>query len=84
MKHFKKYFAVFFSKLVLFMKRRNKISFEVKKKKIDFVCCSAMIGCMMSNYEKMIQGQNSNRKRRNKTTRIKPAGILSKERRKSV
>ena len=63
MKHFKKYFSVFFSKLVLFIKKRNeKISFEVKKKKLFFVCCSGMMGCVMANYKKLIRGQNINRK----------------------
>ena len=80
MKQFNQYFSVFFSKLVLFMKKRNeKISFEVKKKKLYFVCCYGM----MANYKKMIRGQNINRKRRNKTNGRKPADILTKERRKS-
>ena len=83
--HFKKYFSVFFSKLVLFIKKRNeKISLEVKKKKLYFVCCSGMMGCMMANYKKLIRGQNIKRKIRNKTNGIKLADILRKERRKSV
>ena len=85
MKHFKKYFSVFFSKLVLFIKKRNeKISFEVKKKKLFFVCCSGMMGCVMANYKKLIRGQNINRKRRNKTNGRKLPDISTKERRKSV
>ena len=75
----------FFSKLVIFMKRRNKkIRFEVKKKKYILFFCPGMTGCMMANYKKIIQEQNIKRKRRNETKRIKPADILSKERKKSV
>ena len=57
---------------------------EVKKKKLYFVCCSGVMGCMMANYKKLIRGQNIKRKIRNKTNGIKLADILRKERRKSV
>ena len=76
-KQFKKYFSVFFSKLVLFMKKRNeKISFEVKKKKLYFVCCTGMMGCMMANYKKIRRAQNINRKSRNKTNGNKDTGCI--------
>ena len=84
-KHFKKYFVVFFSKLALFLKKRNeKISFVVKKRKLYFVCCSGMMGCMTANYKKINRRQNINRKRRNKTNGgMNPTDITTKEKRKS-
>ena len=82
-KHFKKYFVVLFSKLALFLKKRNeKISFEMKKRKLYFVCCS---GCMTANYKKTNRRQNINRKRRNKTNGgMNQTDISTKERRKSL